>query len=268
MPDTTVVIISTNEGADLDRCLASVLASNADLELIVFDNASTDQTGDLLTHKYRDHRISVVTNSTKQGFIENNNKGIELARGRYVLLLNPDTVLRPDTLATMVRFMDAHPDAAVSTCRLLYPDGAHQAHVRRFPTFGAYFWRITHLDRLFPRLRSVQRYLMNDLPHDEPAEVDWFITAFFFMRKQVIDTIGALDKTLLQPFYCEDLEWCYRARRSGYKNYYVPGAAITHIYRQSSSKRFGRLSLVHLCNIAIFFWKHRTALMTGKVAST
>ncbi|MFE0756872.1 glycosyltransferase family 2 protein [Inquilinus sp. NPDC058860] len=268
MPDISVVVISTNEGVELDPCLASVLASTADFELVVFNNASTDQTGDLLAHKYRDSRMSVVTNPTKLGFIENNNKGIELARGRYVLLLNADTILKPDTLAAMVNFMDAHADAAVATCRLLYPDGAPQAHVRRFPTPGSYFWRITHLDRLFPRLRSVERYLMNDLRHDRAVEVDWFITAFFFMRKEVIDRIGALDRTLLQPFYCEDLEWCYRARLAGYKNYYLPDVAITHVYRQSSSKRFSRLSVVHLCNIAIFFWKHRMALMTGKVAST
>lgn len=268
MPDISVVIISTNEGAELDPCLASVLANRADFEVIAFDNASSDQTGDLLSRKYRDDRISVVTNPTKLGFIENNNRGIELAKGRYVLLLNCDTVLKPDTLATMVDFMDAHADAAVATCRLLYPDGAHQAHVRRFPTLRTYFWRITHLDRLFPRLRSVEQYLMNDLRHDRPAEVDWFISAFFFMRKQAIDKIGMLDRTLLQPFYCEDLEWCYRARLNGYKNYYLPDITITHVYRQSSSKRFNRLSVVHACNIAIFFWKHRLALMTGKVAPT
>jgi GT2 family glycosyltransferase len=268
MPDVTVVIISTNEGKDLDTCMASVLANDADFEVIVFDNASTDQTSDLLARKYRDNRVSVVTNTAKLGFIENNNRGIELSRGRYALLLNPDTIIKPDTLATMTRFMDAHLDAAVSTCRLLYPDGAHQMHVRRFPTLGSYFWRITHLDRLFPRLRSVERYLMTDLSHDEPATVDWFITAFFFMRKAVIDEIGALDRTLLQPFYCEDLEWCYRARINGYRNYYLPSSTITHVYRQSSSKRFGRLSIVHLCNIAIFFWKHRIALLTGKANST
>jgi GT2 family glycosyltransferase len=268
MTDISVVIISTNEGVELHPCLASVLASTADFEVIAFDNASTDHTADLLARTYRDSRVTVVTNPAKLGFIENNNRGIELAKGRYVLLLNADTVVKPDTLAAMVAFMDGHADAAVATCRLLYPDGAPQAHVRRFPTLGSYFWRITHLDRLFPRLRSVERYLMNDLRHDRPVEVDWFITAFFCMRREAIDRIGALDRTLLQPFYCEDLEWCYRARLAGYRNYYVPEVAITHVYRQSSSKRFGRLSMVHLCNIAIFVWKHRFALMTGKVAST
>lgn len=267
LPDITIIVISTNEGTELDSCLASLLESHAGFELIVFNNASVDQTSDLLERKYRDGRILVVTNRAKLGFIENCNKGIELATGRYVLLLNPDTILKPDTLANMVSFMDTHPDAAVATCRLLYPDGSHQAHVRRFPTLQSYFWRISHMDGLLPHLTSVKRYLMNDLSHDKPIEVDWFITAFFFMRKQTIDRIGALDKTLLQPFYCEDLEWCYRARMNGYKNYYLPNAEITHVYRQSSSKRFGRLSLVHLCNIVIFFWKHRISLMTGKVRS-
>ena len=267
MPDVSVIIISTNEAAELGPCLASVLVSEVELEVIVFDNASTDATSDLLASNNRDIRISDVTNERKLGFIENNNKGIEMAKGRYILLLNPDTVVQPETLTTMVRFMDSHPGAAVATCRMLYPDGSYQAHVRRFPTPTTYFWRISHLDRLIPGLRSVERYLMHDLPHDRPSEVDWFISAFFFMRKEAIERIGTLDKTLLQPFYCEDLEWCYRARLKGYKNYYVPKTAITHVYRQSSSKRFGRLSLIHFCNIGIFFWKHRFPLLTKKVAS-
>ena len=267
MPDVSIIVISTNEGAELDACLESVLAGRADFEVIAFDNASVDRTADLLARKFRDDRVRVVTNPRKLGFIENCNRGIELASGRYVLLLNPDTVLQPDTLEAMVQAMDEHPDAAVGTCRMLYPDGSHQEHVRRFPTPWTYFWRITRLDRLLPRPRTVERYLMNDLRHDRPVPVDWFITAFFFMRRDVIEKIGSLDKSLLQPFYCEDMEWCYRARLSGYRNYYFPEIAITHVYRQSSSKRFNRLSLVHLCNIAIFFWKHRAPLMAGKVAS-
>jgi hypothetical protein len=267
MSDVTVVVISTNEADELDPCMASVLSSPADFDVIVFDNASTDRTGELLARKYRDERVRVVTNRTKLGFIENCNEGIALSQGRYVLLLNPDTIIKPDTLAEMVRFMDNQPDAAVATCRMLYPDGTHQAHVRRFPTLRTYFWRISRLDRLFPRRQSVDRYLMNDLRHDRPSQVDWFITAFFFMRKAVIAEIGDLDRRLLQPFYCEDLEWCYRARLRGYKNYYLPNVEITHMYRQSSSKRFNRLSLVHLCNIALFFWKHRAPLFAGKVAS-
>ncbi len=267
MPDVSVVMISTNEAAELDACLPSVLANRADFELIVFDNASSDQTAALLAGKFRDPRLRVVSNPRKLGFIENCNHGIELARGRYVLLLNPDTVLQADTLERMVRYMDGLPDAAVATCRLLYPDGSHQMHVRRFPTPWTYFWRISRLDRVLPRPKAVERYLMDDLRHDRPVEVDWFITAFFFMRRAVIDEIGSLDKSLLQPFYCEDMEWCYRARLSGYKNYYLPELAIEHAYRQTSSKRFNRLSLVHLCNIAIFFWKHRFALAAGKVVS-
>lgn len=266
-PDLTVIIISTNEGDVLDACLASVFQNAGRWECLVFNNASTDHTAYLLKEKYKDERLTVVDNPVKRGFIENNNVGLRLARGRYVLLLNPDTVVQSDTLEVMVRFMDTHPKAAVSTCRLIYADGAPQDNVRRFPTLLTYLYRIPPLDRIFRHHKLPQRYLMADMDREKTQEVDWFITAFFFLRKSAVDEIGLLDKHLLQPFYIEDLEWCYRAKLRGYRSYYVAETAVVHDYQQSSRKRFGRLTLVHLCNVLLFFQKHGWSILTRKVIS-
>ncbi len=265
--DLTVIIISTNEADSLDRCLASVFQNKARFECIVFNNACTDQTKYLITEKYKDDRLSVIDNTTKKGFIENNNVGLEKASGRYVLFLNPDTIVQPDTFDVMIRFMDAPPDAAVSTCRLFYPDGSIQKTVRRFPTLLTYVYRIPPLDRIFRHHKAPERYLMDQMNRNKTQEVDWFITAFFFMRKSVVDEIGPLDKRLLQPFYIEDLEWCYRARLKGYRNFYVAETSVVHEYQQTSRKKFSRLTLVHFCNVLLFYRKHGWSILTGRMIS-
>lgn len=266
-PDLTVVVISTNEADYLRACLRSVFRSKGNFECIVMDNASTDETPAVLSAEFKDDRLTSVRNPRKLGFIENNNIAMRMARGRYVLLLNPDTVVEPEAFEVMTRFMDGHPDAAVSTCRLYYRDGTPQPNCRRFPTPLTYLYRITGLDKLFPRHRAVRRYLLADFDFGKSQKVDWFITAFFFMRKAVIDKIGRLDESLLQPFYCEDLEWCYRARREGYSNYFVAGTSIIHDYQQTSRRKIGRLTWVHLCNIMLFYKRHGWSLLRGEVPS-
>jgi GT2 family glycosyltransferase len=264
VPDLTVITISTNEGSLLDPCLASVFKSDVRFECIVFNNASSDGTASLLREKFADPRLRVVTNPSKKGFIENNNDGFRLARGRYVLLLNPDTVVQPDTFKKMIDFMDTHPRAAVATCQLRNLDGTRQHNVRRFPTPLTYFYRILQLDKAFPHHRTVGKYLLSDMQWSETQPTDWFITAFFFMRKSVIDAIGPFDQSLLQPFYCEDLEWCYRSRINGYKNYYVADTSILHHYQQTSRRKIGRLTAVHLFNILVFFRKHGWSMLLGR----
>jgi hypothetical protein len=263
--DLSIIIISTNEGHYLDRCLASIFSNphKLDFEVIIFDNASSDNTWELITEKYKRPEIVPVKNRTKLGFIENNNLGLKRAHGNYILLLNPDTILKPDTLEKMMEFMEHTPDAAVATCKIFFPTGEIQHNVRSFPTPLTYFLRILHIDKVFPNLPPIRRYLLKDFDRDRTAQVDWFITAFFFMRKKAVDFLGILDENLTQPFYCEDLEWCFRARISGWKAYYVPATDIIHDYQQDSRKRINRLTFVHFVNILKFFRKHWKSYLTG-----
>lgn len=263
--ELSIIIISTNEGHYLDRCLESIFSRphSFDFECIVIDNGSSDSTWSLITEKYKDPRIVPVKNSRKLGFIENNNIGIKRAQGNYILLLNPDTVLKPDTLEKMIDFMEHTPDAAVATCKIFFPTGEIQHNVRSFPTPLTYFIRILHIDKVLPNLKTVRKYLLKDFDRDKTSQVDWFITAFFFMRKKAIDLLGILDETLTQPFYCEDLEWCFRAKISGWKCYYVPATDIIHDYQQDSRKRINRLTFVHLTNIFKFFRKHWKSYLKG-----
>jgi GT2 family glycosyltransferase len=271
-PDVTVVTVSTNEADVLDICLSSVLENKVDMECIVVNNASTDRTDELLASKYRDNRVMVVNNSARRSLAENCNIGLRKARGRYVLLLNPDTRLLPDTLETMVQFMDAHVDSAVATCRLLNRDGSSQDHIRRFPTPWRVLIRLLGMDKLFPNYRAVREYLMRDMDRTKTQEVEWFILAFFFVRKSAAEKIGFLDEKFLRPYYCEDTEWCYRARLHGYRNYCVAETATFHDYQQGSRKKIGRLTFIHIANnlllyqkLAVLRLRKGLSLRTGRV---
>ena len=260
----SVVVISTNEGEELRACLESLYRNEIAFECIVVDNASTDDTPLILSAYRQREGFRSIRLEEKKGFIENNNLAMQEARGRYVLLLNPDTIVQANTLASMVEFMEKYPQCAVATCRLVFPDGSIQHNCRTFPTPVTYFIRILRLDTLFPNMKVVRDYLMKDFLHSEVAEVDWFITAFFFMRRSHIDEIGGLDRTLLQPFYCEDLEWCFRAALSGHKRYFVPDTEVIHAYRRSSRAGINRLTWIHLANIALFYRKHGMSMLLGR----
>ena len=105
---------------------------------------------------------------------------------------------------------------------------------------------------------------MKDFDHASTRCVDWVLSALFLMRRSVIEQIGGLDNKLFQPYYLEDVEWCFRARINGFKAYYVPEVYAIHYYRRESVKKFGKLSLVHLLNILYFFNKHGLSLLLGK----
>jgi GT2 family glycosyltransferase len=268
--DLSIVLVSTDEAHHLARCLASVYGEPHPfaIELLVVDNASTDGTAELLREHYP--QAVVLRTAKRRGYIENNNLAIARARGRFVLSMNADVVLEPGTLDVMVDFMDRHPDAAVASCRLVFEDGNLQLTCRQFPTPLTYLFRLPHFLgwvpglRRFAENRQVRDYLMLDFDHRTTRPVDWMISAFFLLRRSVVGEIGAFAGYLRQPFYLEDVDWCFRARLAGYKAYYVGEVAAVHLYRQGSVRRLNRLSFVHLANILIFFRQHGWALVRGR----
>ena len=270
MTDVSIVIAGTNEKHYIEECLNSIAASSTTYsnEIIVVDNASTDGTAEMVREKYK--HVKLICNKEKMGYIYNNNMAMKDAKGRYILILNADIELKKDTLQVMIDFMDKHPETAVSGCRLNFADGDLQLTCRRFPTPYTYLNRMPHFFRWFKGGKKfadgkeVHRYLMMDYDHATTREVNWFLSAFFLMRRSVIDKIGAFSEDLVQPFYLEDMDWCFRAHEAGYKVYYIPETSAIHHYQRGSVKKFGWLSVVHMLNIMIFFRKHGWAILQGK----
>jgi GT2 family glycosyltransferase len=268
--DLSIIIVATNEKDHLERCLSSVQKSlvRYSLETIVIDNASLDGTSGMVASLFPQARL--IRNRKKKGYIENNNAAMRLARGRYFLVLNSDIDLGSHTLETMLDFMESRPDAGVSACRLTFDDGDLQYTCRRFPTPLTYLFRFPHFLRWMKAARGlsrspvVDRYLMRDYDHKTTREVDWFLSAFFLMRRSALEDVGMFSRWLFQPFYLEDMEWCFRARLKGWKAYYVPGVSAVHFYRRGSVRKFSRLSLVHMGNICVFYLLHGWQMALGR----
>lgn len=252
--DLSVVIVSWNTRADLERALAAVASAQCPLEIetIVVDNASTDGSASMVERKFP--WVRRITNARNVGFAGANNQGLRAARGEFVLLLNPDTRVEPCAFSTLVDFMRAHPDAAACGPRLLNPDGSLQLSCRRFPRLITGLFRKAPLGRLLPDNPFNREYLMSEWDHDQVREVDWVSGAALCLRRSVANHVGPLDDGYFM--YCEDVDWCYRARQAGYAIYYVPQAAITHAIGRSSDQQPLRMVFEFHRSMRRFYRKH------------
>lgn len=236
MIDLSIIIVNYNTKQLTLNCLASIYQSITDsrFEVILIDNASHDNSIEAIADKHPQVRLIVNTNNL--GFSKANNQGMLIAQGRYVLLLNSDTVIEPDTLDTMIRFMDEHPKVGVAGCKVVLPDGSLDKACRRgFPTPSATFYYVSRLSKLFPKNPRINAYHREDLDPDEEYPIDCLIGAFMMVRREVIDQVGMLDEDFFM--YGEDVDWCYRIKQAGWVNYYYPRTQIVHYKRASSRNK-------------------------------
>ena len=241
--DVSVVIVTYNVRGFLEQALGSVQRASAGLtvETWVVDNDSADGSAAMVRERFPD--VHLVANEENVGFAVANNQALREAAGRYLLVLNPDTILQEDTLREMVAFMDAHPEAGAVGCRILNPDGTFAPESRRaFPTPAVAFYRISGLSRLFPHSPTFGRYNLTYLPLDEVCEVDALSGSCMMVRSDAIwgsapeghAGAGLFDEAFFM--YGEDLDWCYRIQQAGWKIYYTPDTQIVH-YKGESTKR-------------------------------
>jgi GT2 family glycosyltransferase len=224
-PDLSVVVASYNTRELLRQCLSTLRSATAAIssEIIVVDNSSEDGTAVMVASDFPD--VTLLANPTNEGFARANNRALKAARGRFILLLNPDTLVPPDTIRPLVEFLRGHPEVGMVGCRVDRPDGRlDEACKRSFPTPLSAFARLLALDRLLPkRLGSYSRL------GDDPAgryEVDAVVGAFMLLRRETIDDVGGLDEDYFM--FGEDIDWCYRVKQRDWKIWYVGDRSIVH----------------------------------------
>jgi len=230
--DLSIVILNWNVRELLDGCLASLRSDHYALEIIVVDNASRDDSVAMVRAKYP--QATVIANAENRGFTGGNNQGIAASHGRYVLVLNPDTLVLGDALDRMVAYLDDHPDVGALGPQLLNPDRSIQSSRRRFPTLTSAFFESTWLQGLAPK-RILTHYYMDDITPDHAHEVDWLNGACTIFRREVFDRVGVYDA---QNFfmYSEELDLCRRVKEAGWKIVYLPEAQVIHYVGQSSDQ--------------------------------
>ncbi|MBN1953663.1 MAG: glycosyltransferase family 2 protein [Anaerolineae bacterium] len=255
MVDLSIVIVNWNVRDLLRSCLRSIAPG---VEVIVVDNASTDGSAGMVRCEFPSVRL--VANDENRGFSAANNQGIALARGRYVLLLNPDAEVLGDALDAMVAFADENPDVGVVGPQLLNPDRSVQSSRRRFPTLMTAFFESTWLQPCAPRC-LLRRYYVADRPDDVVQDVDWVDGAALMARREAIDEVGGLDEGFFM--YSEELDWCYRFRAAGWRVVYFPAAHVVH-YRGKSSEQVVVARHIHFQTSKVrYFSKHHGPLAAG-----
>ncbi|HSM56420.1 MAG TPA: glycosyltransferase family 2 protein [Candidatus Sulfomarinibacteraceae bacterium] len=228
----SIIIVNWNTGELLRQCLESIAAScaplpYAQLELFVVDNASTDGSQRAATAPYP-FTVTLIENDRNVGFAQANNQAIDRACGQFILLLNPDTEVRPGALATLVRFLEQYPTAGAVGPRLLNGDGSLQTSCYPAPTLSGELFRLFHLDAFVPH----GSYHMETWNQDAPREVEALLGACLLVRREVLDQVGLLDKEYFM--YSEEIDLCYRIRRGGWTIHWVPQAEVVHYGGQST----------------------------------
>jgi len=232
--DISVIIVSYNVRDFLQQCLHSVYEAshNLNTEIFVVDNRSVDGTADMIRKNYPG--VHLIANSENLGFGKANNQALKTARGKYILFLNPDTIIREDTLDVMFRFMEENPETALAGCKILNTDGSLQLACRRsFPRPSVAIPKLLGLSALFPGNRYLAKYNLTYKDPDESYSVDAVSGSFMFCRRDIIQELNGFDEWFFM--YGEDLDLCYRVQEKGYIVSYVPGTTIVH-YKGESSK--------------------------------
>jgi GT2 family glycosyltransferase len=201
------------------------------VELIVVDAASADGTATMVRADFP--AVRLIASADNLGYSRGNNLGLAQARGRYALILNPDTELDGPALPSMLGYLDANPAVGVLGPRLVLPDQSVQASRRRFPTLLTAIFESTWLQGLAPR-GVLAHYYAADLPADQPAEVDWLVGAALMVRRAVWEQVGVLDDNFFM--YSEELDWQRRIKAAGWKIVYFPAAQVRHFEAQSSAQ--------------------------------
>ena len=227
--DVSVVVVNYNTAHLLHEMRDALNRSQGSLTLqtIIIDNASRDDSVQMLRRDFSDAEL--IFNSLNVGFGRANNQALPLVTGRYVLLLNTDAFVSPDTLTKTVAYMDAHPDAGILGVRLIGRDGVLQPSCRYFPTPLNVFLHRSGLRRFFPRVRMVDDMAWD---HASVRDCDWVPGCYFLLRREVVEKVGLFDPRYF--LYCEEVDLCNAAKRKGWRVVYFPGVDVVHLGGESA----------------------------------
>jgi len=261
-PDVSVVIVSWNTRALTVACLASLPAAATGLtwDAWVVDNASADDSVAEIRRRFPE--VHLVANTANEGFAAANNRAIRASAGRYVLLLNSDTVMAPGSLEHLVRFADGRAGAGVVGPRLLNPDGSLQSGPTPFPSLWTEFLSVSGIGR---------RIAFRGYPSRGPRRsgtaqrTGYVMGACMLARRQAIDDVGVLDEGYFM--YSEEPDWCWRMHQRGWETWYTPDAAVTHFGGQSTSQvREAMLVALYRSKVR-FFRIHRGPAQAAALAA-
>lgn len=251
--DVSIVIVNWNTKKVLADCLNSIFKETKGLnfEVIVVDNASRDGSADMIKQDFP--QVHLVSNSKNRGFAAANNQAMAVAGGRYILLLNSDTIVLGNCIAETISFADDNPTAAVVGCRVLNHDRTLQPTCFMFPSLLNMLLSGSYLYKLFPRSRFWGREQMTWWDRHDIREVDVVTGCFMLVRRDAINQVGLMDERFFM--YCEETDWCYRFKKADWKVLFTPDAEIIHL-RGASTVQAASEMLLQLRGSKLMFLKN------------
>ncbi|MFA4915883.1 MAG: glycosyltransferase family 2 protein [Syntrophales bacterium] len=224
-----IIIVNFNSRDYLLKCVKSALASTVPVDVFVVDNGSEDKSLSLLKSSLgTESCLHLIENKENLGFAKANNQALALTKADYILFLNPDCIIKPNTIEEMIKIMESHPDAGIAGCLIRNPDGSEQAGSRRYiPTPWRSMIRVFKLSKLFYKHPEwgVLNLRGQPLP-DHPVPMEAISGAFMFVRRKAMEQVGQMDEMYF--LHCEDLDWCMRYHIAGWKILFVPHVEIIH----------------------------------------
>ena len=251
----SIIIVNYNGGALLHETVAAALSSSIPVEILISDNGSTDGSLNTVYQAFgKDHRVHIISNGSNLGFSRANNVALNKAKGDYILLLNPDCIIKSDTLEQMINVLDSHPDAGMAGCLIRNPDGSEQPGCRRaIPTPWRAFIRVLHLNKMFPNNPRFRTFLLHQEPlPNQPTEIEAISGAFMLARRNAMNQVGPLDENYFM--HCEDIDWCLRFREAGWNILFVPNVDVLHYKGTCSKDRPIRVNY-YMHNSMIYFYR-------------
>jgi len=239
----SIIVLSYNTKDLTRQCLQSLKKAQPEMdrhgytvEVIVPDNGSTDGSAEMIKKEFPEHRLIINENI---GFAKGNNSARRYCHGKYVLILNPDTVVPPETLPEAINYLEAHPEVGAMGCRIDLADGGVDRDARRsFPTPWVALTHLLKLDRLFPRSKIFAQYWYGYLPAEMEHEVDVLQGAFTLVRKKVLDEVGWYDEDYFLDG--EDIDLCWKIKEKGWKIVYYPKVHILHYKGAAKGKKISK----------------------------
>ncbi|SMF13278.1 hypothetical protein SAMN02745866_00835 [Alteromonadaceae bacterium Bs31] len=234
MTSMSIVIVSWNTKDILRDCLISVYqnAGDENYQIIVVDNASQDGSAEMVAEEFP--QVELIVNDANVGFAAANNVGFKVATGEYILLLNSDTIVLEDALQKTLNYAISRPDLGVTSCRMLNADRSLQANCFMLPSFVNSVLFLTGLYRIFPKNKFFGRAEMTWWNYDEEQEVEALKGCFMLVKREALEVVGDMDEQFFM--YSEEIDWCYRFAKAGWKLGFYPGADIIHLGGVSAAK--------------------------------
>lgn len=261
--ELSIIILNYKMKGLVKNCIKSVFESelNIPFEIIVVDNNSNDSIEEMLKEKFPE--VKLIKSEKNLGMGAGNNLGIKEAKGKYILILNPDIFVFTDSIKKIIEKIKADKKIGLVSPKLLNPDKTLQYTCYRWHNLSTPIFRRTPLGNFSFAQKELDRFLMADWTHDEEKEVDWIQGSCLLIPKDVIDQVGAFDDRFFM--YFEDTDLCRRISQAGYKIVYYPESEVIHLHRRQSadgnvlSSLFNKMTRVHITSWLKYLWKWRRA---------